>query len=132
MILKVHKYMYMYMHITEICLFFFSLHFTCRICVQTASETTSALDCYASAVTMERVHWIYMPFLLATLFTITGYVTGFPTPQINSTDVVTDLVEVQSMTANVSESSTAQPLLQYSATSLPEVRFCNFTDTCIF
>lgn len=111
---------------------FFSHHFTCRICVQTASEITSALNCYASAVTMERVLWIYMPFLIATLFTITGYVTGFPTPQIYSTDFVTDLVDVQSTTANVSESSTAQPLLQYTATSLPEVRFCNFTGTYIF
>eukprot|EP00057_Strongylocentrotus_purpuratus_P022401 XP_011676875.1 PREDICTED: mucin-1 [Strongylocentrotus purpuratus] len=67
---------------------------------------------------MERVLWIYMPFLLGTLFTITGYVTGFP---VNSTDIVTDLIEVQSTTANVSESSTAQPLLQYSVTNLPKV-----------
>ncbi|XP_041469026.1 cell wall protein DAN4-like [Lytechinus variegatus] len=74
-------------------------------------------------MTMERIHWIYTPLLLATICTTPCYITGLPittepgpTLQINITDIITDL-----QTTAGNESSTSNAMPQYSTTIPSEV-----------
>ncbi|XP_054758727.2 uncharacterized protein LOC129264807 [Lytechinus pictus] len=74
-------------------------------------------------MTMERIHWIYTPLLLAAICTTPCYITGLPittepgpTLQTDITDIITDL---QAIAGNESSTSNAMP--QYSTTIPSEV-----------